>query len=77
MSEKEVKALEDNEIDEVAGGSFGWSGTKCDVCKQTFGDGGGLPLTPYRDICDNCIKKYRSLLGDTAFEKWVETQKEN
>lgn len=76
MSEKELKALQDEEINKISGGSNGDTKAcrRCDICKDNVVYGGILPIGKDKDICIDCIKRYRELLGDKAFEKWIEMQ---
>ena len=73
MNEKEMKALNEEEIESVAGGRKGDMGDSvCDSCGQQLKfQSGGLPLTEGRHICTKCLKNVRDVIGPEAMSAWI------
>ena len=78
MNKKEVKALQDEDIERVAGGEF--DDTRCITCGEYYGrySCGGYSIQKYVTpvsskfyICNDCIKKKRELMGDAGFAAWL------
>ena len=73
--EKEIKKLENSEVEKVSGGTIthaSWCDRYvCNFCYNGFKYDDGIPLSSDVHICNSCIEKKRQLLGDAAFAAWI------
>ena len=73
MDEKELKAVDDQELVNISGGYKNALGDAiCDSCgKRLSYYGGGLPLTGDRHICIQCLKRVKAAIGEDAISSWI------